>query len=762
MLSRRQAPLLALFCAPLLGGCASGSSYVRSSDAALGRVVVYRNGIAYFERRAHVQNDMLTLQVPADKVDDFLKSLVVTDAKTGDPAPVSYPSLDTAQRSPDGLIAMNIKLAGGPHDVKLTYVTESPSWKPSYRVTLGQSGRVAMQAWAIVDNTSGEDWQNVKLGVGSSSALSFRYDLRSIRLVQRETLQSGDLLAMAPPTGGAAYAQQQAPQRVVVDLDDTALAAKDEESRSAEKVARAEPNRRPKPPEPPRPAKVPPPSPLGGVGRGQAAAEVTVVGRPPTVDAGSTTSGLNVGPSAGYPSQPAGYPPQQAAGGMSDVSRNLRMSQNQIVVEGYADAGDGDKNTAALARANKARERLIRDGVPAERVVAVAGNEQQQRGGRGGVRIVEVPPGQGSGGDRGKPADAPGQPQGPGDPIGTSHFETKTPMNVPRGSSAMVSVINAETEGEVVYFYDPESTRGNASYAFRSLRLRNPSDSTLESGPVTVFGEGRFIGEGLSEPIPARATAFVPFALDRQVFVETKEAERDHVSRILSVQRGVCSTEVKHTRRKVIVLHNRTSEKAAVYIRHNVRQGYALTKGPSKPERLGVSHVFKAEVAPGARVEVEIEESTPVYKTVDLRSPSDFSLVMAHVAEPEADPKLKKTLTELARLRAEMTTLEEQQATTREQMDEYRARMNELHGQLVTLKAVKTAGPLMQNLERKMAEVSDKLAKGTTALVGLQEKHMLAKIRFQNELAELSLAATPTAPATGSTGAATPAPAVKL
>jgi uncharacterized protein DUF4139 len=729
MLSRHHAPLLALLAAPLLGGCSSGTTYVRSPDAALGRVVIYRNGIAYFERRAHVANDTLTLQVPADKVDDFLKSLVVTDAKTGDPAPVSYPSVDTLQRSPDGLIAMNIKLAGGaPHDLRLTYVTEAPSWKPSYRVTLGKGGHVTMQAWAIVDNTSGEDWQNVRLGVGSSSALSFRFDLRSIRTVQRETLQSGDLLAIAPPTGGAAYGQQQAPQRVVVDLDDRALAAKDEEERTVARadVLRAEPFGRrqstspPPPPPAPKAAAMKKPA-TEGVGRGAAAP----AGVPGSVVGGVAGPGQN-----GYPTTPA----QQ--GEFQNALRNLRTTQNQIVIEGYADANDADKNAAALSRANRAREKLIRDGVPAERVVAVAGNEQNNRA--GGVRIVEVPPGA----DRPKGGEAQ-PPAGPGEPIGTSHFETKTAMNVPRGSSAMVSVVNAETDGEVVYFYDPESARGNASYAFRSLRLKNPSDSTLESGPVTVFGEGRFVGEGLSEPIPAHATAFVPFALDRQIFVETKEAERDHVSRVLSVQRGVCSTEVKHTRRKSFVLHNRTAEKATVYVRHNVRQGYALGKGPSKPERLGASHVFKVEVAPGGRAEVEIEESTPVYKTVDLRSPGDFSLVLAHVAEPEADPKLKRSLGELSRLRSEMTTLEEQQSTMREQMEEYRARMNELHGQLVTLKAVKTAGPLMQNLERKMAEVSDKLAKGTTALVGLQEKHMLAKIRFQNELAELSLGGAP-------------------
>jgi len=73
-----------------LTGCGATTSHVQSSDTTLGRVVVYRNGIAYFERTAHIKDDTLTLRVPADKVDDFLKSLTVVDARTGHPAPISY------------------------------------------------------------------------------------------------------------------------------------------------------------------------------------------------------------------------------------------------------------------------------------------------------------------------------------------------------------------------------------------------------------------------------------------------------------------------------------------------------------------------------------------------------------------------------------------------------------------------------------------------------------------------------------------------
>src|ERR1019366_10828340 len=119
-----------------LAGCGGASSYVHSDTTTLGRVVVYRNGVAYFERYAKVDDDKLTLAVPPDKIDDFLKSLSVVDAKTGDPAPVAYPTDPTAggaNGASGGMVDMQIKLPGAhPHELRLSYVTEAPAWKPSY------------------------------------------------------------------------------------------------------------------------------------------------------------------------------------------------------------------------------------------------------------------------------------------------------------------------------------------------------------------------------------------------------------------------------------------------------------------------------------------------------------------------------------------------------------------------------------------------------------------------------------------------------
>jgi hypothetical protein len=586
-------------------------------------------------------------------------------------------------------------------------VTEAPSWKPSYRVVLGQGGKVDMQAWAVVDNTSGEDWKNVKLGVGSSSAMSFRFDLHAVRFVQREQLKSSDQFALAPPTGGATYgAPGQANQQVAItEMSDDTIAANDAEGE--EKKVIVGDNR----------------VVVGGVGGGSAGRGIGGHGGPPP-------------PAATAPAPPAkpAAPVTKPRDEVGNVAHRLQAGGNQVVIEGYAAPGDGDAYAASLQRANRVREQLVRNGLDPNRVTALG--RGVAAGHNGGVRIVEAPQVAQAQGQ--KPPGDPGPVQA-ADPIGTSHFESGQSMSVPRGSSAMVSILKSATDGEVVYLYDPESARGNAQFPFRAVRIKNPTDSELESGPVTVFGDGRFIGEGLCEPIPAHATAFVPFALDRQIVVEPRDGERDEISKIITVQRGVFETEVQHIHKQTLVLYNRLSEKATVYLRHTVLPGYKLMKSPQLAEKIAGAHIFKVELSAGQKLDVDIEEATPLYKTADIRSPGGMEMVRVFLSGAAMNGPLKAKVADLIKLQQDIGNLEQHIQTMREQMSEYRARMDELHAQLVTLKAVKTAGPLMQSLEKKMSDVSDRLSKATIDLVSLQEKLMMARVSFQDGVAELSL-----------------------
>jgi hypothetical protein len=66
----------------------------------------------------------------------------------------------------------------GKRRVRTAYIAESPIWKTSYRLVLGEGdGAPWLQGWAIVENTTDEDWKEVKLTLVSGRPISFVMDL---------------------------------------------------------------------------------------------------------------------------------------------------------------------------------------------------------------------------------------------------------------------------------------------------------------------------------------------------------------------------------------------------------------------------------------------------------------------------------------------------------------------------------------------------------------------------------------------------------
>ena len=62
----------------------------------------------------------------------------------------------------------------------------------------GAAGEPTLEGWAIVDNTSGDDWNNVRLAVVSGKPVSFITQLYEPRYVQRPFAELAENQAAAP------------------------------------------------------------------------------------------------------------------------------------------------------------------------------------------------------------------------------------------------------------------------------------------------------------------------------------------------------------------------------------------------------------------------------------------------------------------------------------------------------------------------------------------------------------------------------------
>jgi hypothetical protein len=66
----------------------------------------------------------------------------------------------------------------GQREMVVSYTIAAPIWKTTYRVVLDKEGKPFFQGWAIIDNVSDEDWQNVQMSLVSGSPISFIQQLQ--------------------------------------------------------------------------------------------------------------------------------------------------------------------------------------------------------------------------------------------------------------------------------------------------------------------------------------------------------------------------------------------------------------------------------------------------------------------------------------------------------------------------------------------------------------------------------------------------------
>jgi hypothetical protein len=97
--------------------------------------------------------------------------------------------------------AVSLVFSGeGKRPVKVSYVVENPIWKTSYRLVIGKDGKPFLQGWAVVENSSDEDWSNVRMALVSGRPISFQMDLYQPLYVPRPLVEPELFASLRPPT----------------------------------------------------------------------------------------------------------------------------------------------------------------------------------------------------------------------------------------------------------------------------------------------------------------------------------------------------------------------------------------------------------------------------------------------------------------------------------------------------------------------------------------------------------------------------------
>jgi hypothetical protein len=401
-----------------------------------------------------------------------------------------YLGLIASSRDQD-LRRMTISTTGaGERNLYVSYISEVPIWKTTYRLVLPSKAdkKPLLQGWAIVDNTIGEDWNDVEVSLVAGAPHSFIQQLSQPYYGRRPVVPLPESVQLTPQTHAATL--------------------------EAMPFVTASPDM------------------AGGMARGVM---------------GGVLGGVDSGMGSG------------SGGGVGGASFR-------------APAPPPQPTSVDVAEVDEAREEL--------------------------------------------------EPAAEGNDVGDLfEYKLKERVTIPKNQSALVPILQTDIAAEKVSLW---SESLGVARPLRALWVNNASSMTLDGGSFSVLDSNTFAGEGLMEAIKPGERRLLSFATDLGLLVDTKlDSGRERVTRT-RIYRGTMTTTSELREKKIYIVRNEDTTVRTLVIEHPARPGWKLAEDAPKPEEKAVGlYRFRLNVEPKTTEKLLINEAKPLYTQYSLSSITD-------------------------------------------------------------------------------------------------------------------------------------------
>jgi len=234
----------------------------------------------------------------------------------------------------------------------------------------------------------------------------------------------------------------------------------------------------------------------------------------------------------------------------------------------------------------------------------------------------------------------------------TFAYDVLRPVSIPRGSSALVPILQAKLDYRRELLFDEAKHEGHPVAA---LRCANASGLVLERGPATLVEDGRYRGEAIVPFTGKNGSLYLPYAVELGIDVRV-ESDRSTETQTLGIGDGLLHEEEAEIRSYAYELVNRTGAAQTVTIERAVESlpGELVDTPPPVTHADGV-YRWQVACAPGASTRFEVRSRRLIQRNQTLTH-----LRLDEVAEfLKASGLTAKTRKALEALRAQLVRIEE-------------------------------------------------------------------------------------------------------
>jgi hypothetical protein len=312
-------------------------------------------------------------------------------------------------------------------------------------------------------------------------------------------------------------------------------------------------------------------------------------------------------------------------------------------------------------------------------------------------------------------------------------YNIKEKVTILKNHSALVPIINSHVDAEKVTLWSATSPR-----ALRALWIKNSSGLTLDSGTFNIIDNDTFAGEGLIDPLKPEERRLLSYAIDQGVRVDhTNRMENRPVTRVQIIH-GVMIQKQEQRDHQLYTIRNTDSDARQVVIEHPVRQGWKLP-ADLKPEETSASfYRFRLTAKPNETTTLKIDEIKPIETRYALSNLTDAQVALwtnENLIKPETLQALKKIIQQ----KNEIAGLEREIAARKAQISSIDQDQQRLRENMKALKGSAEEKALLQRYTKELNDQEDKLQAVRGEIASREQQRDKSREQLDKMMEDLTL-----------------------
>jgi hypothetical protein len=303
-------------------------------------------------------------------------------------------------------------------------------------------------------------------------------------------------------------------------------------------------------------------------------------------------------------------------------------------------------------------------------------------------------------------------------------YKIKQKITIGKNQSALVPILQAHIEAEKVTLWNENSA------PLRALWIKNTSGQVLDAGSFNILEADTFAGEGVLETIHPDERRLLSYAGDAAVHVKFSDDSSEKPFSRVRIAKGIMMLTKEQRRLNKFTIRNADTESRQVIVEYPAEEGWELTPATPKPEESSESyHRFRVPVDAGKTAELIVESVHPEETRYELTNLDDDEVALL-VEQKRMTAAMQQAFDRILKQKQKVDDISAQITDRKRESDQIAADQNRIRENMKALKGSSEEKTLLQRYVGQLDTQETRLAtlRKESSDLAVQEKQASAEL----------------------------------